>query len=108
MKRSSDCRTAARRAPVVKPKSVEKSGGKVSYYTVEVTKPNQLPAPYFAECSDIIEALGMNFNEGEAFKALWRKAAARTLGLTKAGNTDLYDAQKVEHYGRRERILLED
>lgn len=80
----------------------EYSGGKTSYYMVEVTQPvAPTSKPYVAECQDIIEALGMDFNEGNAFKALWRRAAAR-LGKAKLGYTDgLYDAQKVEFYGKR-------
>ena len=55
-----------------------------------------------AECNDIIEALGMNYAEGNAFKAIWRRAAARTLGKAKKGYEDgLYDAQKVEFFGKR-------
>ena len=45
----------------------------------------------------------MNFAEGNAFKAIWRRAAQRTLGLRKAGAKDdgLYDAEKVEFFGAR-------
>lgn len=80
------------------------TGGSSSYYTLKVentTTPNG--TPYTAECNDIIEALGMNFAEGNAFKALWRRAAQRTLGLRKAGAKDdgLYDAEKVEFFGAR-------
>ena len=42
----------------------------------------------------------MTFNEGEAFKALWRLAAARQ-GRVKAGGNPVYDADKVAHYGAR-------
>jgi hypothetical protein len=83
-----------------KPKG-EKSGGPTSYYLVDVVRPNQGEVPYQAECGDIIEALGMTFNEGCAFKALWRTAAARTLGKLKEGGDALYDAQKVQFYGGR-------
>ena len=80
----------------------EYTGGEVSYYTVEVENPASLPDPYIAECLDIIEVLDMNFAEGEAFKAIWRKCAARTLGKGKRGYSGgLYDAQKVEFYGGR-------
>lgn len=79
-------------------------GGKLSgdhYYRVRVMEPvsNEV-APYTAECADIIEALDMTFNEGEAFKALWRLAAARQ-GRGKPGNKPQYDADKVAHYGAR-------
>ena len=83
------------------PTKAEISGGNVNYYRVKVTAPNQAEAPYIAECSDIIEALQMDFNEGNAFKALWRRAAGR-LGNVKKGNEDpLYDAQKIKFYGTR-------
>lgn len=83
--------------------AMEYTGGSVSYYVVPVDKPTtEGRPPYTAECNDIIEALGMNYAEGNAFKALWRRAAARTLGLRKAGYKDgLYDAEKVEFFGRR-------
>lgn len=80
----------------------EYTGGSVSYYRVKITHPTALPAPYEAECNDIIEALKMTFAEGNAFKAIWRKCAARSLGLSKQGYSDgLYDAEKVEFFGRR-------
>ncbi|MFM7008693.1 MAG: hypothetical protein ACKO0Z_05085 [Betaproteobacteria bacterium] len=85
-----------------KPKP-EYTGKSVSYYRVRIDKPTspELPA-YDAECNDIIEALGMNFAEGNAFKALWRRAAARTLGKVKEGYKDgLYDAEKVVFFGER-------
>lgn len=80
----------------------EYTGGSVSYYTVSVTHPiNEQADPYDAECIDIIDALQMTPNEANAFKALWRRAAAR-LGKSKRGYVDgLYDAEKVEFYGRR-------
>lgn len=81
----------------------EYTGGSSSYYSVHITNPTTEGRPtYTAECNDIIEALGMNYAEGNAFKALWRRAAARTLGLTKKGYDDgLYDAEKVEFFGKR-------
>jgi len=81
----------------------EYTGGSVSYYRVEIKDPtsSDLP-PYVAECNDIIEALGMNYAEGNAFKALWRRAAAQYLGLSKRGYKDgVYDAEKVEFFGAR-------
>lgn len=82
----------------------EYSGGSSDYYQVDITSTTTKGRPaYIAECNDIIEALGMNFAEGNAFKALWRRAAQRTLGKRKAGAKDdgLYDAQKVEFFGAR-------
>lgn len=80
------------------------TGGSSDYYQLEITKTTTEGRPaYIAECNDIIEALNMNFAEGNAFKALWRRAAQRTLGLRKAGSKDdgLYDAEKVEFFGAR-------
>jgi hypothetical protein len=55
-----------------------------------------------AECNDIIEALNMNYAEGNAFKAIWRSCAARNLGLSKDGYKDgVYDAEKVLFFGGR-------
>lgn len=81
----------------------EYTGGSVSYYSVHVANPTTKGrAPYIAECNDIIEALGMNYAEGNAFKALWRSCAARNLGLSKEGYKDgQYDAEKVEFFGHR-------
>lgn len=72
------------------------------YYRVRVSRPIAPDVdPYTAECADIIEALDMTFNEGEAFKALWRLAAARQ-GKVKPGSAGpQYDADKVAHYGAR-------
>jgi len=80
----------------------EYTGGSVSYYSVLVRDPISGSFPYQAECGDIIEALGMDFNEGNAFKAIWRKCAARTLGRAKQGYKDgLYDSEKVVYFGER-------
>lgn len=81
----------------------EYTGGSSSYYSLEVKNTTSGGAAYTAECNDIIEALGMNFAEGNAFKALWRRAAQRTLGKVKKGaDADgLYDAEKVEFFGAR-------
>jgi len=80
---------------------VNKTGKSVSYYVVQIDNPNQAAEPYAAECGDIIEALGMTFNEGCAFKALWRSAAARSLGKVKHGHDAVYDAEKIEFYATR-------
>ena len=82
--------------------TAEYTGGSVSYYKAPVAAPLSGGAPYVAECNDIIEALGMTYAEGNAFKAIWRLCAARTLGVKKRGYTDgLYDAEKVEFFGAR-------
>lgn len=85
----------------------EYTGGSVSYYKVTVVSPTSGGEPYTAECNDIIEALGMNYAEGNAFKAIWRKCAARTLGKAKAGYRDgRYDSEKVIFFGQR--MLAQD
>lgn len=80
------------------------TGGKVNYYLVQVKAPQREgQAPYQAECEDIIQALGMTFDEGCAFKALWRTANARK-GNGKPDHKAKYDAEKLVHYAGR--ILL--
>jgi len=83
-------------------KKIDATGGNNNYYIAEVPNPKRL-APYTAECEDIIEALGMTFAEGCAFKAIWRSCAARTLGKIKPGQdkSGIYDAEKVVYYGNR-------
>ncbi len=82
--------------------AAEYTGGSVSYYQVKIGAPISGNDAYTAECNDIIEALGMNYAEGNAFKAIWRRCAARTLGKAKAGYKDgLYDAEKVVFFGER-------
>lgn len=86
-------------------KSVEKeaeyTGGSSNYYKVFVKNPTTLDKPYEAECNDIIEALDMTFAEGNAFKAIWRKAKARQ-GVQKKGyDNGLYDSEKVVFFGER-------
>ena len=73
-------------------------GGSSSYYMVTVLRPLDGHEPYTAQCLDIIMALGMDFAEGEAFKAIWRKAASRQ-GNGKEGNSGLYNAEKVAFFG---------
>lgn len=80
----------------------EKSGGSVDYYQVKITHPTTKGrGPYTAECNDIIEALGMNYAEGNSFKALWRSCAARTLGKLKEGGDAIYDAEKNVFFANR-------
>jgi hypothetical protein len=75
----------------------ELSGSNGNYYILRISHPLRALEPYTAECTDIIEALDMTFSEGEAFKALWRRAAAR-LGNGKPGNSGIYDAEKMHFY----------
>jgi hypothetical protein len=90
-------------AKVTNVSKAEYTGGSVSYYSVLIKSPtNKNLTPYTAECNDIIEALGMNYAEGNAFKAIWRSCAARNLGVGKKGYTDgKYDAEKVVFFGQR-------
>lgn len=76
-------------------------GGFNNYYLVKVDHPQRASQPaYQAECEDIIEALGLDFDEGNIFKELWRSANARK-GNGKAGNTALRAAEKINHYAFR-------
>ncbi|MFA7188475.1 MAG: hypothetical protein WC117_00135 [Sphaerochaetaceae bacterium] len=76
------------------------TGGLVNYYLVKVDHPQRTEQPaYQAECEDIIRALGMTFDEGCEFKAIWRTAAAR-MGNGKAGQKAMYDAEKRVHYAQ--------
>ena len=76
------------------------NGSNGSYYEVDCVS-HKDGREYMVECQDIIDALQMTFNEGNTFKSLWRLAAAR-LGKVKGdGGKELYDAQKVEFYGKR-------
>ncbi len=81
------------------------TGGNVSYYVVEISDPKRLE-PYTAECEDIIEALGMNFAEGCAFKAIWRRCAARNGVQKKDYDGGVYDAEKAKYYS--ERMIAQD
>lgn len=71
------------------------TGGSSAYYLV------QLHDGRTVECFDLIEALDLNFAEGNILKALWRRATAR-LGGGKPGTTSLYDAEKIVFMGERE------
>ena len=76
------------------------TGGSSDYYKVRVTKPTSGAHAYTAECNDIIEALDMNYAEGNVFKAVWRRAALR-MDNGKPGSTSLYEAEKIEFFGTR-------
>ena len=75
------------------------SGGDNEYWVVQVKSPKRLK-PYSAECEDLIELFQMTFQEGEAFKALWRKGQMR-IGNGKPGDTLLRNSEKVFHFGGR-------
>jgi len=76
------------------------TGGSSDYYKARIDSPTSGGGVYIAECNDIIEALDMNYAEGNAFKAVWRRAALRQ-GGGKPGSTLLYESEKVEFFGKR-------
>ncbi len=76
------------------------TGGSSDYYKLPIKNPTSGGDQYIAECNDIIEALGMNYAEGNAFKAVWRHAALRQ-GHGKPGSTLKYEAEKVVFFGQR-------
>lgn len=59
-----------------------------SYYDILINE-------NIVSCNDVIDALGLNFNRGEAFKALWR--AGR-----KPGTSEKYDIDKAAYFTARE------
>lgn len=76
-------------------------GGLVNYYLVRVEHPQREDQPaYTAECEDIIEALGLNPDEANIFKEIWRSANARQHN-GKPGHKALYGAEKIAHYAGR-------
>lgn len=86
---------------LIEPKEID-SGGACDYYRVGVTHPmSSDQKPYIAECGDIIESLEMTYAEANVFKEIWRTAAERTLGLKKAGNTNVRAAEKVVFFANR-------
>ena len=77
------------------------TGGSADYYKVRVEQPTSGGAPYMAECNDIIEALRMEYDVANAFKAAWRVAALRQ-GRGKPGQSDaVYDGEKIVFFGQR-------
>lgn len=78
----------------------EHSGGSVDYYKLRIEHPTHMAEPYEVECNDIIEALQMDYAEGNVFKAIWRTAAAR-MGKHKRGHDAKYDAEKIVFFGQR-------
>jgi hypothetical protein len=86
-------------APTTKSASAESSGGDNDYWIAHVKHPKRLE-PYSAECEDLIELFQMTFQEGEAFKALWRKGQMR-IGNGKPDDTLIRNSEKVHHFGGR-------
>ena len=77
------------------------TGGSAGYYKVRVERPTSGGVPYVAECNDIIEALNMEYDVANAFKAAWRVAALRQ-GRGKPGqDSAVYDGEKIVFFGQR-------
>ena len=77
------------------------TGGPADYYKVDVSKPTSGGIPYTAECNDIIEALNMEYDVANAFKAAWRVAVLRQ-GRGKPGqDSAVYDGEKIVFFGKR-------
>ncbi len=85
---------------IIKQADPTSGGGSVNYYSVCVEHPQHCPNAYVAECEDIIEALGLTFDEACIFKEIWRTANARK-GNAKQGQNDLRAAEKIYHYAGR-------
>jgi len=77
------------------------TGGSSDYYKVRVERLTSGGEPYTAECNDIIEALNMEYDVANAFKAAWRVAALRQ-GRGKPGqDSAVYDGEKIVFFGQR-------
>lgn len=77
----------------------ELCGGDNNYWLLAVEDPKRLD-PYVVEAEDLIEHLELNFAEATVLKSIWRLAKLRQ-GLGKPGSSPLYEAEKVEYYGKR-------
>lgn len=77
------------------------TGGSSDYYKVQVARPTSGGEAYMAECNDIIEALRMEYDVANVFKAAWRVAALRQ-GRGKPGqDSAVYDGEKIVFFGQR-------
>lgn len=87
----------------VKESEPEYTGSSVSYYKVFVKNPTtEGVEPYFVECNDVIEALDMDFAQGNIQKALFRMSVAKKFGLKKKGYEDAkYDIEKIIFFANR-------
>ena len=96
-----DVLKACRRAQIPQDVAMTLTGGSADYYKVRVDRPTSGGEPYTAECNDIIEALGMEYDVANAFKAAWRVAALRQ-GRGKPGqDSAVYDGEKIVFFGQR-------
>ena len=77
------------------------TGGSTDYYKARVDHPTSGGERYIAECNDIIEALRMESDVANVFKAAWRVAALRQ-GRGKPGqDSTIYDGEKIVFFGQR-------
>jgi hypothetical protein len=74
--------------------TIQSNGGSSEYYQLTLSGGGQV------ECLDVIEALGLNFAEGNILKALWRRSAWRR-GVGKKGTPPHYDARKIAFFASR-------
>jgi len=81
----------------------QSSGSDNDYWLADIKDPKRLQ-PYKAECEDLIEYFQMSFQEGEAFKALWRNGMLK-LGFGKPGDSAVRNAEKVHHFGKRMEVI---
>lgn len=96
-----ECEECFRSHPTYAGQAKRLTGGSADYYKVDVNKPTSGGIPYTAECNDIIEALGMEYDVANAFKAAWRVAALRQ-GRGKPGqDSAVYDGEKIVFFGKR-------
>jgi hypothetical protein len=82
---------------------LENSGFNVNYYSVEVRHPKRPgKAPYTFEVEDLIEAMDLNFHEGNVLKSLVRSVNERNFGASKKGSDYVRDAEKMVHSSSEE------
>lgn len=85
--------------------SPQLSGGSCNYYMVDVKKPTTPKDAYTVECNDLIEALGLTWQEANIYKEIFRTANERTHGNGKDGNNPKRAAEKVLFFAIRHAIL---
>lgn len=83
----------------------ELSGGSCNYYTVSIDKPTTLQNQYTVECNDLIESLGLTWQEANIYKEIFRTANERTHSNGKQGNTPKRAAEKVLFFAVRHAML---
>ena len=79
-------------------------GGSCNYYMVKVNKPTTLQDPYTVECNDLIESLGLTWQEANIYKEIFRTANERTHNNGKQGNNPKRAAEKVLFFALRNAV----